>query len=122
MKKIALLLLFLPVLGLSQHYHSEVALVLGRNAKLKTDIIVKDSIIEITSYIKDKPSTLTFDIVKKVHGGKQIYFTDGVKTHSFSYGEMENKVKGFKYTHVVNVTYEQVQGSIQTVYYSVIKP
>lgn len=116
-----IIVLLFPIFCFSQTFESGVSSYAGLNLKAKSKIEIKDSILTVVTQNKSQIDSLSFKVLRKAHGGKQIYFTDGIKTHSFSYGEMKGKIKGYKYTHVVNLSYDNIQGPITVLYYSILK-
>ena len=75
-----------------------------------------DSTVLLTAITNGVESIDTYKLVKKAN--RSVYFTDGVKTHSFIINKENGKKKGFEYNHSVILTFE---GYTMTVTYYCIE-
>jgi hypothetical protein len=71
----------------------------------------------LTSIIDGIEKSDEYAFVKKAN--RNVYFTDGVKTHTLTINEENGKKKGFEYSHYLILTFEGQPTTIT--YYCIVE-
>lgn len=102
---VVIVALFVTVSAYSQTYKYG-AMFSGIIVKAEGKIVVSesDSLVSLTAINNGVENTDTYKFVKKTN--RVIYFTDGVKTHSFIINKENGKKKGFEHDTVIILTFE----------------